>query len=142
MKILHFFDKLEDRIRGVLSRHPIVYAIIAGFAVVLFWRGVWMSADEIPFLTGPVSILISVVIMLVTGLFVSFFVGDSIILSGIRGEKKLVEKTKDEVTADKELLAAVQEEVIATRSEIKEVEGQVRELRELLDEEKRLHHTQ
>jgi hypothetical protein len=53
-RIFHFFDKLEDRVRGFLSRKPTLYAIIAGFAIVLFWRGVWHTADLFPVLTGPV----------------------------------------------------------------------------------------
>ena len=70
----HFFDKLEDHIRAVLSRHNILYAFIGGVAIVLFWRGVWMTADMIPFLTGPMSIFISVVVLLGTRLFFSFFI--------------------------------------------------------------------
>jgi hypothetical protein len=40
-----FFDKFEDHIRTHLSRYPIVYTIIGGIAIVLFWRGVWHTAD-------------------------------------------------------------------------------------------------
>ena len=90
-KIIRFFDKLEDRVRMKLSHHPVVYTLIGGVAVVLFWRGVEKTADMIPFLNGPVSLIISVVVLLVTGLFVSFFIGDQLILSGLKGEKKMVE---------------------------------------------------
>ena len=88
-KIVRFFDKLEDHVRVALSHYPIIYTIIGGFSIVLFWRGVWMTADYFPFLNGPVSIIISVSILLVTGLFVSFFITDRIILTGIKQEKKL-----------------------------------------------------
>src|SRR3989338_7814156 len=81
-KTLHYFDKLEDGIRARLSRMPILYTFIGGVAIVLFWRGVWITADEFPILTGPVSILIGFLVLLLTGFFVSFFVGDVIILSG------------------------------------------------------------
>ena len=91
-KIFHFFDKLEDNIRATLSKHNILYAFIGGVAIVLFWRGVWMTADAIPFLTGPISILISVIVLLGTGLFVSFFIGDEIIISGIKKKKGLMKK--------------------------------------------------
>ncbi len=105
MGLLHFFDKLEDRVRGRLSRNPIPYGIIGGIAVVLFWRGVWHSADIIEmsggtlslFFTAPVSLIISACVLLMTGLFVSFFIGDRIILSGLTHEKKLEEKTESEV---------------------------------------------
>ena len=54
-KIFRFFDKLEDHVRIALSHYPIVYTIIGGFSIVLFWRGVWMTADYFPFLTGPIG---------------------------------------------------------------------------------------
>lgn len=117
-RIFHFFDKLEDRVRGFLSRKPTLYAIIAGFAIVLFWRGVWHTADLFPVLTGPVSIIVSIIILMVTGLFVSFFVGDIIILSGIKKEKKVVDKTEEEllkeaneITKIKETLGRIEEEL-------------------------------
>lgn len=102
--LLGFFDKLEDKIRAILSRYPIVYALIGGTGIVLFWRGIWMVADTIPFLTGFMSILISVVILLAMGLFVSFFVGDTIIISGLRKEKKLDEKIASEVKTELDIL--------------------------------------
>ena len=99
-RILNFFDKLEDRVRGYLSKRPILYTCIGGIGVVLFWRGIWHTADMIPFLTGPVSLAISTVILLVSGLFVSYFVGDMIIISGLKKEKKLFEKTEEEVAGE------------------------------------------
>ncbi|TSC81905.1 MAG: Uncharacterized protein G01um101420_688 [Parcubacteria group bacterium Gr01-1014_20] len=96
-KTFWFFDKLEDKVRGRLSRHPVLYTAIGGVAIVLFWKGVWETAELFPFLFGPVSIIVSVATLLITGLFVSFFIGDRIILSGIKGEKKLVEKTEKEI---------------------------------------------
>jgi hypothetical protein len=43
--IVHFFDKLEDYVRGILSKYPIPYAFVGGVSIVLFWRGVWHTAD-------------------------------------------------------------------------------------------------
>ena len=92
-KTLKFFDKLEDKIRKHLSKFPIVYALVGAVGIVLFWRGVWLIADSIPFLSNPyISLFVSIIILLAIGLFVSFFIGDSILLSGLRGEKKLIEK--------------------------------------------------
>jgi hypothetical protein len=96
-KVIRFFDKLEDRIRARLSRNPILYALIGGIGIVLFWKGTWETAEMYPWLYGPASILAGVLIMLITGLLVSFFIGDSIILSGFKKEKKLVEKTEQEI---------------------------------------------
>ncbi|MFH1990494.1 MAG: hypothetical protein ABIJ19_01405 [Patescibacteria group bacterium] len=95
-----FFDKLEDKVRSRLSRRPILYAFLSGIGTVLFFRGVWMIADEFSFMTGPVTFLISIVILLTTGVFVFHFVSDQIIISGLRQEKKLIEKTEKEVRTE------------------------------------------
>lgn len=108
IKIVNFFDKLEDRVRAALSRRPIIYACIGGTSIVLFWRGVWMVADSIPFLTGPVSIFISVLILLMTGLFVSFFIGDTIIISGLKRDKRVDEKVVLELKSELEILNNLQ----------------------------------
>ena len=118
-RILRFFDKLEDGIRAALSRRPIIYAFIGGAAIVLFWRGVWMVADTIPFLTGPVSVLVSVVILLAVGLFVSFFIGDNIIISGFKKEKKLDEKIASEVKTELDVLGDIQKRLDNIEQELK-----------------------
>lgn len=118
-KILYFFDKLEDNIRAALSRRPVIYAFVGGTAIVLFWRGVWMVADTIPFLTGPVSIFVSVAILLAMGLFVSFFIGDTIIISGLRKEKKLDEKVASEVKTELDMLTDIQKRLNDIEKELK-----------------------
>jgi hypothetical protein len=105
-KIVRFFDKLEDVLRARLSHHPILYAFIGGIGVVLFWKGVWETAEQFPELFGVSSILLGLFLTLPTGLFVSFFIGDNIILSGYKREKKLTERTENELHAEKD---AVQE---------------------------------
>lgn len=97
-----FFDKLEDKVRIALSHYPIPYALIGGVGIVLFWKGVWETAEYFPLLGGPPSAVLGAVILLVTGLLVSFFIGDSIILSGYKHEKKLAEKTEAEVRSEKD----------------------------------------
>ncbi|MFH1393223.1 MAG: hypothetical protein ABIG73_02505 [Patescibacteria group bacterium] len=92
-----FFDKLEDKTRSRLSRNPILYAFLSGVGTVLFYRGVWMIADSFGFMTGPVTLIISIAILLITGVFVFHFVSDQIIISGLMQEKKLIEKTEEEV---------------------------------------------
>lgn len=118
-KILYFFDKLEDNIRAALSRHSIIYAFIGGTAIVLFWRGVWMVADTIPFLTGPVSMLVSIAMLLAIGLFVSFFIGDTILISGLKKEKRLDEKVASEVKTELEILNDIQKRLNDIEKELK-----------------------
>ena len=109
-KILSFFDKLEDLVRSNLSHSPIFYALVGAVGIILLWKGVWEVAELIPGLHGFGSIIMGVIILLVSGLLVSFFIGDSIIISGFRKEKKLVERSeadilKAEKTQTQEILA-------------------------------------
>ncbi|HBM45746.1 MAG: hypothetical protein UT05_C0002G0096 [Parcubacteria group bacterium GW2011_GWF2_38_76] len=111
-KILKFFDKLEDHIREFLSRFPVIYSLIGGIFVVVFWRAIWEIFDSIEifngFYGGLLSLTISTVILLASGLLVSFFVGDTIIISGIKHDKKISEKTMDEVEKEnKEMIIAI-----------------------------------
>jgi len=117
--IARYFDKLEDRVRGRLSGYPILYTFIGGVAIVLFWRGVWITTDQIAYMLphdimwvdGLLSVAASVFILLITGLFVSFFVSDQIILSGMKREKKLVEKTETEVRQERGMLYDILDKV-------------------------------
>ena len=131
VKILRFFDKLEDRVRGRLSRTPIIYACVGGVAVVIFWRGIWNLADELesmggwwPFFVSPdVSLIFSALVLLVTGLFVSFFIGDRIIMSGLRHEKKVEEKTEAEVREEEMMLTGVHQKLDNLEREISEIKS-------------------
>jgi len=114
-KIFRYFDRLEDRVRHWLSHWPISYAIICGTGVVLFWRGVWHTADFIMenffsaaesasigltsglWWDGPLSFVIGILLLLPTGSLVSSFIGNEIIITGLKGEKKIAEKTETEI---------------------------------------------
>ncbi len=127
--IFDFFDKLEDKIRGKLSHYPIIYAFIGGVGVVIFWRGIWHTADFItevifsiqrngsvdlgtlPWWDGPLSIVVGSVLLLSTGLFVFDFIGTQAIISGIKGEKRLEEKTEEEIRTETGAIKDIQEEV-------------------------------
>jgi hypothetical protein len=111
MGFFRFFDRLEDRIRARLSRHPVLYGLLSGLGIVLFFRGVWLIADEFAVLeSGTVTTAISIFILLITGTLVAHFVNDRLLASGILRGKKFVEKTelqikeelqKEEVTLGK-----------------------------------------
>ncbi len=125
-EILYFFDKLEDKIRAALSRRPVIYAFVGGTAIVLFWRGVWMVADTIPFLTGPVSMLVSITMLLAMGLFVSFFIGDTILISGLKKEKRLDEKVASEVKTELDILNDIQKRLNDIEKELKTLKEEIR----------------
>ncbi len=99
-----FFDTVEDRIRFRLSRYPILYALIGAIGIVLVWKGVWEMAAAFAVLDGFVSFVVGTIILLLSGLLVSFFIGDSILISGFKKEKKLMEKAESEVRSEKETL--------------------------------------
>lgn len=105
--LVKFFDKLEDKIRGHLSHYPIFYAFIGGIGLVLFWRGIWHFADDLS-LGSISSMIFGIVILLLTGVFVSSFIGNRLIISGLVGEKKLAEKEKEEIETEEEQIKKMQ----------------------------------
>ena len=85
-----------------------------------------MVADTIPFLTGPVSVLVSVAILLAMGLFVSFFIGDSIIISGLQKEKRLDEKIASEVKTELDVLNNIEKRLNDIEKELKTFREEMR----------------
>ena len=140
-KIVNFFDKLEDRVRGHLSHYPVIYTIIGGIAIVLFWRGVWHTADilqeqggVIGFLFSPVvNMILVAIVLLMTGLFVSYFIGDTILMSGLKGEKKVADKTRKDVKEEEERIGEI-------RTTIKEMKKEVDQIKGIVEEEHKIHH--
>lgn len=134
-------DKLEDKVRGRLSHYPLIYAFIGGVGVVLFWRGVWHTFDSImeflsssgenltttgqpglPWWDGPLSVLLGTTLLLVVGLFVSNFIGNEIIISGIKKEKKIVEKTEEELDRDLKEKSNMKTEIHDIDSRVKRID--------------------
>ncbi len=120
-RIICFFDQLEDKIRISFSHYPIAYAFVGGVGVVLFWRGIWETADLFPWFTGPLSIVVGFLILLLSGLLVSVFIGDSIIMSGFNREKKLAEKTESEVRSEKDTIQYVVKELEEIDTDLKKI---------------------
>ncbi len=123
--LIRFFDKLEDVVRARLSHRPILYAFIGGVGIVLFWKGVWEMAEYLPFLFGWPSAALGLLLILPTGLFVSFFIGDNIILSGYRNQKKLVERTEEEVMKDVDMNAVLQAQLTKIEKELAEIKAKL-----------------
>jgi hypothetical protein len=126
MRIFKAFDKAEDYVRGHLSKHPLFYAFLGGVFVVLFWRGVWETADILAtrnyflhwFLYGPNQIVFSTIVLMLMGLMVSVFVGEKIIISGLRHEKKVEDRTEEIIEEEVITLKHIRDEVRALKAEI------------------------
>lgn len=120
--IVRFFDKLEDHVRGFLSHYPIIYAIIGGYGVVHFWRGVWHQGDDLG-MSATASLVFSIILLLMTGLLVSFFIGDNIVITGLRREKKLVEKTEEELEVEIGEMEHLKKHINAIEKSLEEIKG-------------------
>ncbi len=133
--LIKFFDKLEDKVRIRLSHRAIFYAFIGGAATLLFWRGAWRTFDHIENLGGifgilfspEVSLILSIVILLMTGLFVSVFIGERIIISGLKQEKKIFDKTEDEIKEEEGLLFEMKLGMDKLRQEVAEIKKMMEE---------------
>ncbi len=119
-KVIKFFDKLEDKIRGHLSHYPIVYALLGGIGVVLFWRGVWHIADDFN-IPSIASLAFGVILLLMTGVFVSAFIGNKLIISGLSGEKKLEEKEMSEIETEETQIRNLQSAVTRLEKKIDDI---------------------
>ncbi len=132
-RVVNFFDKLEDVIRVHLSRYPILYTLIGGTAIVLFWRGVWHTADILQAKGGwwgiifyePISLILVLIVLLATGLFVSYFIGDTILISGLKGQKKVTDKTEKEIEEEEMQIGQI-------RTTIKEMKKEIDEIKEVV----------
>jgi hypothetical protein len=126
MKFFKLFNKLEDYVREHLAKYPLFYAFLAGVVVVLFWRGVWNTADILShrndfflwFFYGPNQVVFSTILLLLMGLMVSVFVGEKIIISGLRHEKKFEDRTQEIVEEEVITLKHIQNEIRSLKAEI------------------------
>ena len=131
--IYKFFDKLEDKNRMFLSHYPIFfYAFLTGAGIILFWRGIWHTADSLPFLQNSyVSIGVGAILLLAIGTLISSFIGNEIIISGNKKEQKIVDKI---VEAEEKNLAQEFGDDVKIMREIREVKSQLVELKKILEE--------
>ncbi len=142
-KLFKYFDQLEDRVRAKLSKYPIFYAVCAGVAVVMFWRGVWHTSDILEgqggvlgfLFSAPVTIVTSMILLLFIGVFVSAFVGDLLVLSGIKKEEKIADKTEGEVKKETGEIENVEQVVDDLYEEIDQVSDRQIVLEKKIDEQ-------
>ncbi len=115
-KIIRPFDIFEDKVRIQLSKTPIIYAFISGIGIVLFFRGVWHIFDYLPYFSldnyaggGWTTLILSLILLLSTGTFVSHNLHDEVIVSGIKKEKKAMEMTAEELRKEETEIADIKE---------------------------------
>jgi len=141
--IKSFFGKIEEKSKIYLSHRPRLYALIVGIGIVLFWRGVWHSTDLIhtyfnifqnkltidlsasPWWDGPLSFIVGAIVLHFTGAFTSSFIGNELILSGLRGEKRLTEKTESEIKGEEQFISDIKEELGTMTEKIGQLEKEV-----------------
>lgn len=133
--IVRYFDKLEDRVRMKLSHRSIFYAIVGGTATILLWRGLWHTADILEaqggmwwwIVYGPLSVVWGSIILLMTGLFVSQFIGERIIISGLKNEKKITDRTEGEVRKDDTKIDELVLQIMQVSKDIEEIKHAISE---------------
>lgn len=138
-------DKLEKKLTSFLSHRPKLYALVVGVGIVIFWRGVWHTVDNLhryyylgpsaaagdfltsPWWDGPLSLLVGIIILYFTGSFISSFIGNELILSGLRGEKRLTEKTETEVGTEIRAVSDIKDSLRDIEEKIDDLEKKVRD---------------
>ncbi len=129
-----------------MSHRPKLYAFVVGIGVVLFWRGVWHSVDQLhtyfsypatfstidalnlsPWWDGPLSLIVGIIILYYTGAFISSFIGNELILSGLRGEKRLSEKTEGEVQNEVGAIADIKDSLLLLEGKLVDLEKKMRD---------------
>lgn len=127
---MNIIKKIELKTQNYLSHYPRFYALVVGIGIVLFWRGVWHSADNIhtaisyftanssttllfaPWWDGPLSFFVGGTILYMTGAFTSSFIGNELILSGLRGEKRLNERTEADLKEEVVAISDIKNELV------------------------------
>lgn len=140
ISVINFFDRLEDKVRSRLSHRSIFYALIGGTMVIIFWRGVWHTADILMsgdvWMQGiygfwgivfyePITVIWAGAVLLMTGLFVSSFIGERIVISGLKKEKKVTDRTEEEVEAEESKIKLLNGKVDLIIEEIKLIKDEL-----------------
>jgi hypothetical protein len=88
----------------------------------------FLGEEELSFanlMDGPLSFILGTVILLITGVYVSAFIGNRLIISGLSGEKKLAEKTEDEIKAEEDEIKKLQRTISKVESHIENIEKEI-----------------
>jgi hypothetical protein len=127
-KFINFIDKVEDKARIRLVHSPVFYAFIGSVGIVSIWRGIWHISDDLG-ISSFGSLIFGMILTIMTGLFVSFFIGENIIISGLNKEKRIDEKTEEEIHEERE-------EIHKERILISKIEKDIEEIKEFMKKQK------
>lgn len=129
-KAISVFNKLNNKIKSRLSDRPILYAAVAAIGIVLLWRGIWMIADDIG-VSGWTSAIVGVAVLLITGVFVSAFVGNKTLLTGLQDQKKMSKEEKKCLELD---LQHEHEAINNINESLQDIKGDIDEMRQKLNQ--------
>lgn len=124
-RFLDFCVHTENKIREFLSHYPIIYAFIGATGVVLVWRGIWLTADDMN-ISSSASLLAGIIILLVSGLLVYEFIGNRLIISGLVGEEKIIKKEEREIEKE-------EKEIQTEEAQLKNLQNTLSRLEKKLD---------
>ncbi len=135
MSLFKSIRRIEARIRGRFSHVPVLYAFLGGSLMIIFWRGIWHTTDMLEAKEGilsfifypPITLVWSGLLMLFIGVFIPLFIGEQIILSGLKQEKTFNEKTKKEIDEEEVSLDRVNERIIGLERQIEELKSLILE---------------
>lgn len=132
--------KFLTRLHIFLSHHSFLYALIAGVGIVLFWRGVWHTTDLVhlymsnsqavmdhTWWDGPLSFLTGCLILYITRAFVSSFIGNELILSGLRTEKKMTRQATTDLKEEVTVISDIKQEIGTIVHKLEDLDAQVRD---------------
>lgn len=137
--------KLLTRFHIFLSHHSYLYALIAGIGIVLFWRGVWHTVDVFhlllnqyhltgsldlgnqPWWDGPLSFVVGCMLLYATRAFISSFIGNELILSGLRTEKKMTREADTELKTEMGAITDIKEEINTITNALGDLEEEIRD---------------
>ena len=71
------------------------------------------------------SLLVGAGVLLITGLFVAAFIGEQVILSGLKGEKKSVDKTEEEIRQEARAIFDLRREVDEIVDRLERIENKL-----------------
>lgn len=97
MKIKYGFFNTVNRglstFRKDLKRHHIIFSLLGGIGVVLFWHGIWGIADI--YVNPFQSVILGVIVLWITGLLILQLIGSEAIEEDLDKENKILDKGND-----------------------------------------------